>query len=794
MRFLRRKIMKRTNSVILFAILAAFCITAAAQATEFTYQGQMTTSGSPATGNHDFEFALFDAVSGGTQVGSTIGLTGIAVTNGIFSAKLDFGNQFPGAGRFLEIRVRPTGSGTFTTLTPRQAINSAPYSVKSLNSNTADTANTATTAANISNPLAGDVTGIQSNTSVVRLRGRTVASTLPNNGQVLKFNATNSQWEPANDETATPGSGGTITGVTAGTGLTGGGTTGSVTLAIAPGGVNTAQLADGSVTDAKVVAVNASKVAGTLANASIPGANVTGIVPAATNAVNAVNFAGTLSGDVTGTQAATAIANGAVTTTKISNLSVTDAKIVGVAGSKISGSIATATIPGANVVGAVDSATNATTAANFSGSLVGDVTGTQGATVIAPSAVTNAKIANNAVTAAKIASSEVVKSINNLKDNVTLAAGTNITITPVGSTLTIASTGGGGIQNQTTLQTGANFNIDGTGTAIVFNAGTQFNLNGSRILSRPGSFNLFAGEAAGAANSGTSNSFFGSRAGASNTGGSNNSFFGSNSGENNLTGERNSYFGASTGSTSTTASQNSFFGNNVGESNLGSQNSFFGSFAGETNGLAGNNSFFGANAGRFNVSGSDNSFFGAFAGDSNTTGFSNAFFGRSAGSGNTTGGDNAFFGLAAGQSNSVGSSNSFFGRDAGIDNTTGFNNAYFGKNSGGSNVSGSSNTMIGTNADVLAGNLTNATAIGARAAVSQDNSIVLGSISGVNGASSTASVGINTTAPKTRLHVVGNLFIENNPNSLIIQSPNGSCFKISVSNAGVLSAVAQACP
>ena len=133
-----------------------------------------------------------------------------------------------------------------------------------------------------------------------------MASTLPNNGQVLKFNATNSQWEPANDETATPGSGGTITGVTAGTGLTGGGTTGSVTLAIAPGGVNTAQLADGSVTDAKVVAVNASKVAGTLANASIPGANVTGIVPAATNAVNAVNFAGTLSGDVTGTQAATA--------------------------------------------------------------------------------------------------------------------------------------------------------------------------------------------------------------------------------------------------------------------------------------------------------------------------------------------------------------------------------------------------------------------------------------------------------------------------------------------------------
>ena len=48
--------------------------------------------------------------------------------------------------------------------------------------------------------------------------------------------------------------GGTITGVAAGTGLSGGGTTGSVSLAIAAGGVGTTELAASSVTTAKIIA------------------------------------------------------------------------------------------------------------------------------------------------------------------------------------------------------------------------------------------------------------------------------------------------------------------------------------------------------------------------------------------------------------------------------------------------------------------------------------------------------------------------------------------------------------
>lgn len=47
----------------------------------------------------------------------------------------------------------------------------------------------------------GDVTGTFSSLTVGRLQGRTVANTLPTNGQVLKWNNTLSQWEPAADDT-----------------------------------------------------------------------------------------------------------------------------------------------------------------------------------------------------------------------------------------------------------------------------------------------------------------------------------------------------------------------------------------------------------------------------------------------------------------------------------------------------------------------------------------------------------------------------------------------------------------
>ena len=70
-------------------------------------------------------------------------------------------------------------------------------------------------------------------------------------------------------------------------------------------------------------------------------------------------------------------------------------------------------------------------------------------------------------------------------------------------------------------------------------------------------------------------------------------------------------------------------------------------------------------------------------------------------------------------------------------------------------MTGSYNSSLGSLSDVGAGNLTNATAIGYRAKVGQSNSLVLGSINGVNGATASVNVGIGTTTPQSTLQVNG---------------------------------------
>ncbi len=127
------KILALLFSMILFISVVSIH----SQTTDFTYQGQLRNSSAPSNGNHDFEFLLFDSLSGGNQLGATIVLTNVTVADGVFSVQLNFGSQFPGAIRFLEIHVRQSGGGVFTPLSPRQPVTSAPYSVKSLNADTA---------------------------------------------------------------------------------------------------------------------------------------------------------------------------------------------------------------------------------------------------------------------------------------------------------------------------------------------------------------------------------------------------------------------------------------------------------------------------------------------------------------------------------------------------------------------------------------------------------------------------------------------------------------------------------
>src|SRR6266545_606773 len=130
------------KSFLLLALLTLGWQTVVAQTTAFNYQGKLTDAGNLANGQFDFQFKLFDTQTVGTgmQQGGNVNVANVAVTNGSFSVQLDFGacaSCFNGAARFLEIAVKPTSSGTFTTLGPRQPITSTPYAIRSQNAATA---------------------------------------------------------------------------------------------------------------------------------------------------------------------------------------------------------------------------------------------------------------------------------------------------------------------------------------------------------------------------------------------------------------------------------------------------------------------------------------------------------------------------------------------------------------------------------------------------------------------------------------------------------------------------------
>ncbi len=97
--------------------------------TAFTYQGQLKQGGNPVNGTCDFQFSLWDAGSGGTQVGSTLTMSSVTLDNGNFSVGLDFGaNAFRGYARYLQIGVRcPAGSGSYITLSGRVSLTATPY-------------------------------------------------------------------------------------------------------------------------------------------------------------------------------------------------------------------------------------------------------------------------------------------------------------------------------------------------------------------------------------------------------------------------------------------------------------------------------------------------------------------------------------------------------------------------------------------------------------------------------------------------------------------------------------------
>ena len=199
-------------------LMATGPVAAQGLGTAFTHQGRLTDGGNPANGPYDFRCILYDAPAGGSQIGPIVSLEDVAVAGGLFTVGLDFGaSAFRGNARWLEVAVRPGASaGAYTIVGGRQELKPAPNALYSTVSTTAEAAPWT--------GISGKPAGFADNVD--------------------------------ND------SGGTVTGIATGVGLTGGPITASGTIAVANGGISTGLLADGAVTSPKIAngAVGASQI------------------------------------------------------------------------------------------------------------------------------------------------------------------------------------------------------------------------------------------------------------------------------------------------------------------------------------------------------------------------------------------------------------------------------------------------------------------------------------------------------------------------------------------------------
>jgi hypothetical protein len=101
----------------------------------FTYQGQLRNAGQLVNGPVDLKITMWDADTGGSQVGSTNTFNAMQLNDGRFACGLNFGNAaFDGSNRWVQVEFRnPAGSGQYQGLSPRDKITATPYALYALN-------------------------------------------------------------------------------------------------------------------------------------------------------------------------------------------------------------------------------------------------------------------------------------------------------------------------------------------------------------------------------------------------------------------------------------------------------------------------------------------------------------------------------------------------------------------------------------------------------------------------------------------------------------------------------------
>lgn len=137
---------RSVRSLLIAAAITAGGVSAwATPGTAFTYQGRLLDNGAPANGTYDLQLRLFNSGLGGLQQGPTVLLNDQVVSNGVFTASVDFGAQADGKALWMQIDVRPGASvGVYTPIFPRTKLEATPYA-QGLNLPVSQSTNTSST-------------------------------------------------------------------------------------------------------------------------------------------------------------------------------------------------------------------------------------------------------------------------------------------------------------------------------------------------------------------------------------------------------------------------------------------------------------------------------------------------------------------------------------------------------------------------------------------------------------------------------------------------------------------------